>query len=98
MDKATIRAEAVKVLKSQSLYSFSEDALTAAVESGIPEGAVIMSQDALTVVRMGANAIGRDGSGKIVKTIPLAGDFADKAAIMYAVRMARRGSGTGIKA
>jgi len=89
MDKSTIKAEAIKTLESVQFYSYSNSALDAAVESGIPEGAVIMHQGNLKVTREGNNAIGRDDKGNIVKTIPLLGDFADKAAVMYAVTMAR---------
>lgn len=96
MTKSTIKAEAIKVLESDKFYSYANDALDAAVESGIPEGAMIMAQCNLKVTREGNNAIGRDEKGNIVKTIPLTGDFADKAAIMYAVTMARTPIKVGI--
>jgi len=49
----------------------------------------------MVVTREGANAVGRNDKGQIVKTIPLDGDFADKAAIMYAISMARTGKRMG---
>jgi hypothetical protein len=96
MDKSTIKAEAIKALESVKFYSYSNDALDAAVESGIPEGAMIMNQGGLKVVREGNNAVGRNEKGIVIKTIPLTGDFADKAAIMYAVTMARTPIKVGI--
>jgi hypothetical protein len=96
MTKQEIRAEAVKALQSVSGYSYSETALDAAIESGIPEGAQIMNQGGLVVVREGDKAIGRK-DGQAVKTMDLTGDFADKALIMYAMTMCRTGSGTGIR-
>lgn len=97
MNKATIKAEAIKALESVSGYSYSNSALDAAVEFGIPEGATIMSQQGIKVVREGDSAVGYNDKGEIVKTIPLTGDFADRSAIMYAMRMAQTGHGTGIR-
>jgi hypothetical protein len=97
MDKAQIRAEAVKVLQSVSGYSYSEEALDAAIKAGIPEGAQIMNQNGLVVTRESDQAVGRL-NGKVVNTMSLDGDFADKALVMYAVTMARIGSGTGLRA
>ena len=90
MTKEMITAEAKKALESVSFYSYNPVKLDAAVDAGIPEGAVIMANYDLVVKKEGDKAVGRDNNGKILKEIDLTGDFADKALIMYAMTEARK--------
>jgi hypothetical protein len=89
MTKEMIKAEAKKNLESVNFYSYNPIKLDAAVDNGIPEGAVIMADSNLIVKKEGSKAIGRNANGEILKELDLIGDFADKALIMYAMSEAR---------
>ena len=89
MTKEMIKAEAKKALESVSFYSYNPVKLDAAVEAGIPEGAVIMAQGNLVVKKEGDKAVSYV-KGVAGKSMDLIGDFADKALIMYAMSEARK--------
>ena len=89
MTKEMIKAEAEKNLKSVAGYSYNPEKLNAAVEAGIPEGAVIMANGDLLVKKEGDKAVSYV-KGVAGKSMDLIGDFADKALIMYAMSEARK--------